>query len=53
MDSHDASRYNQRCVLNQLVGKPGTWSKVCPPVQISSVPFQARKVRDAIPTWAG
>ena len=52
-NSHEVSRYIHRGVLNQLVGSAGTWSNVCPPVQISSVPFQARKVLDARPTDAG
>src|ERR1017187_2982895 len=51
--SQEVSRYSQRCVLNQLVGSPGTCSRVWPPMHIISVPFHARKVLEASPTRAG
>lgn len=48
--SHEVSRYVQRCTLNQLVGKLGTCKSAWPPMQIISVPFQLRKLHDAMPT---
>jgi hypothetical protein len=44
---HEESRQSQRCVLNQLVGNSGMWSRPCPLTQNSSVPFHDRKLHEA------